>query len=132
VVPTGRLGAELLTVLARLALTARVDETTHPDTIADLVTGDRVSYSSNGARDLVSDDDRIVSRTPFVPRGVDVAVADPGVGDIDEDVVVTQIATLDGGRNEGGTGRGDLKDVGGVRHTPNLGGAVAHAGLRGS
>jgi hypothetical protein len=48
-----------------------------------------------------------VRGTPLVTHGVDVAVADAREGDVDEHVVVAQIATLDRDRLEGCAGGGD-------------------------
>ena len=112
------LGAEHLhAVLARLALAARVDEAADADPVADGVAGDLVTDRDDGAGDLVADGQREVRGAPLLAHGVDVGVADAGVGDGDADVVGAQVAPLDGALAEAG-GRGVGDECGGRgRHT---------------
>jgi hypothetical protein len=58
-----------------------------------------VTFSADGfddAGDLMADGQREVRLAPFVADGVDVAVADARRPDVDDDIVGTRIASLDG------------------------------------
>ena len=101
----GALGAELLlAVLAELALAARVDHAADADAVADLVLRDAVTDGRDDTGDLVAGDHGEDGAAPLLADLVDVAVADAGELDVDEDVVVTQVAVLDGPGLEGGSG----------------------------
>jgi len=69
------------------------------------VLGDLGADLRDDAGDLVAGDEGIGDRTPVTAGGVDVGVADPGVLDLDQDVVRAEVSTLDGRRGEG-CGRG--------------------------
>ena len=64
---------------------------------ACLVTAEPTSV--HGAGDLVTDDLRVGDRAPVAADGVDVGVADAGVGDLDQHIVGSDIAAGDGGRH---------------------------------
>ena len=49
----------------------------------------------DGADDLMAGDDRIARAAPVVAAGVEIAVADAGVGDLDRDIVGAQVAALE-------------------------------------
>ena len=63
----------------------------------------------DGAGDLVADDDGVRHVAPLAAGGVDVAVADAGELDVDQDVVVAQVAPLERDRLEGTICLGDRK-----------------------
>jgi hypothetical protein len=106
--------------LARVRLGADADEVAWLDA-ADGLGAD----ADSDADDLVARDDRERLWAPVTVDGVDVGVADAGVLDRDEDVVLTDRAALDGDRGQrlaGGRGcvrvdaQGDLlgSDEGGL------------------
>jgi len=72
------------------------------------VPGDAAADRGHDARDLVARHHREDRAAPLLAHLVDVAVADAGEGDVDEEVVVAQVAVLDGALDEGrGRGAGD-------------------------
>jgi len=54
----------------------------------------------DGAGDLVTNDLGVGDGTPIAADGVDVGVADAGVGDLDQDVFRSDITPGVGGRNQ--------------------------------
>ena len=91
-------GAVLLVAVAAVgALAARVDHAADADAVADLVRGDVGAGFGDDADDLVAGYDGEGLGSPVAVDGVDVGVADAGVLDRDEDVVGSDLATLDGG-----------------------------------
>lgn len=94
--PAGRPGAELLLAgPAHLALAAGVDHAAHADLVTDLEAGDRVSDPGDDAGDLVAGRERELRRAPLLAAGVDVGVADPGVLDVEVDVVRSGLGDRD-------------------------------------
>ena len=91
----------LLTGPAVVALAAGVDDRADPDAVADCVLGYVRSDLDHGAGDFVTDDLRVGDGTPVAADGVDVGVADAGVGDLDQDISRSDIAPGDGGRDQG-------------------------------
>jgi hypothetical protein len=88
------------------ALPAGVDQAADADPVADRVPGDRGADLGDGPGDLVPRRERVVRVTPLAADGVDVGVADPAEGDVDEDVVRADVTPVDGGPGErGGGGR---------------------------
>ncbi|SKX90826.1 Uncharacterised protein [Mycobacteroides abscessus subsp. abscessus] len=87
----------LVAVLARGTFTARVDEAADADAIADLVPGHLIADSGDRSGDLVSWHDGVGGAAPFVAGGMDVGVADPGEGDVDQDILRAEVPALDGG-----------------------------------
>src|SRR5690606_25719777 len=85
------------------------------DAVADLEPGDLAADLADGAGDLVAGDQREPGRAPLLAGGVDVGVADAGVGDVEEDLGGSRGAPRDGGRGE--------RTVGGV---DGIGGDVGH------
>jgi hypothetical protein len=85
---------------AVLALAARVHHAADADAVADLVLGDVRADLGDVADDLVADDLRVLDGAPLTADGVDVRVADAGVGDVDRDVVRADVTTGDGGLDE--------------------------------
>ncbi len=97
----------LLAVLAVLALAAGVDHAADADPVTDLVARHTIADLGHDAGDLVTGHHREDGAAPLLADLVDVAVADPGEGDVDDDVVIAQLAPFDRGRLEGGSsGRG--------------------------
>src|SRR5512139_1974235 len=72
---------------ALVALHAAVDHAADRDRVSDPVPRDLVADSGDDPDDLVTRDDGIACAAPVVPAGVEVAVANAGVGDLDDDVV---------------------------------------------
>lgn len=85
---------------ALLALAAGVHHAADADTVADLVLRDVLADGGDVADDLVADDLRVLDLAPLAADGVDVRVADAGVGDVDLDVVRSDVTTGDGGLDE--------------------------------
>src|SRR5262249_43061090 len=97
----GALLAELLEPLcAGSARTAGVDEDAHARDIADAKLGDLAADLRDAADDLVSRNHGIERARPLVARLVDVGVADAAELDVDDDVVRSGLAALDGQRSE--------------------------------
>jgi hypothetical protein len=90
----------LLTGQAFLALAARIHHAAHAHAVADLPVGDIGADGLDDAGDLVADGEREVRLAPFVADGVDVAVADAGRLDVDEDVIGSRIPAFDRGHAE--------------------------------
>ena len=95
----------LLPGAAVVALAAGVDDRADTDAVADGVLGHVGADLGDGAGDFVTDDLRVGDRAPVAADGVDVGVADAGVGDLDQDVRRSDITAGDGGRHQG-VGRG--------------------------
>ena len=72
--------------------------------VADLVAGDAGADGRDGAGDLVAGDHGEDRPAPLLADLVDVAVADAGEGDVDQDVVVPERSVLDGTGLEGRAG----------------------------
>ena len=70
---------------ALVALHAAVDHAADRDRVADAVARDLVADRGDRADDLVAGDHRVARAAPVVAAGVQVAVADAGVGDLDGD-----------------------------------------------
>ena len=102
----GALGAELLlAVLAVLALAARVDHAADADAVADLVPRHAVADRGDDAGDLVARDHAGRWRSPHSSRTWWMSLWQmPAKADVDEDVVVAQVAALDGRASNGGSG----------------------------
>ena len=86
----------LLTGEAGFAFTAGVDEAADTDAVADLVLGDLGADLGDDSGDLVAGNDGVGRAAPLVACGVDVGVADARELDLDEDVLRTELAPLDG------------------------------------
>src|SRR5699024_4313307 len=95
---------------------ARVHHAAHAHAVADLPVGDVRADGGDDARDLVADGEREARLAPLVANGVDVAVADPGGGDVDDHVAGPRVAALDGGDAERLIGAGLLQGLDGERH----------------
>ena len=85
----------LLARLARLALSAGIDEAADAGEVARLEPADFFSGGDNRADDLVARHTRVGSGSPFAPRGVDIGMADAAVGNLDHDVIRPGIAALE-------------------------------------
>ena len=83
----------LLTGQASRAFPAGVDVATHADTVADSHRGDVAANLRHDARDLMAGDHREDRGEPLLASLMDVGVADPGVLDIDADIVGPDFAT---------------------------------------
>ena len=86
---------------AVVALAAGVDDRANSDAVADCVLGYVRSDLDHGAGDFVTEDLGVGDGTPVAADGVDVGVADSGVGDLDQDISRSDIAPGDGGRDQG-------------------------------
>ena len=97
---------------AVIAMTAAVDDATDPDQIAGFVFGHVFSHLHHPADDLVPNDLRIGYRHPFVARVVEIGMANAAEQDIDLDIVIADLASLEVPvfewrfRVEGGVGMG--------------------------
>ena len=80
---------------ALVALHAAVDHAAYGHGVADAVTRDLVADCSHRADDLMAGNDRIARSSPVVAAGVEVAVADPRVSDLDGDIVRAQGAAFE-------------------------------------
>ena len=118
----------LFALEALLALTAGPGLAADADAVADLVLGDRGADLADVADDLVADDLGVGDLAPVAADGVDVGVADAGVGDVDEDVVRSQVTALDGGRDERLGGRGSRVGVDGEHGSPCVGSETVPSG----
>ncbi|NYD99959.1 hypothetical protein BJY21_001144 [Kineosphaera limosa] len=63
--------------------------------VADGVLGDAGTDGADHAGNLVPDDHRVLDRAPLGAHGVDVGVADAGELDVDEHLVLADLAPLD-------------------------------------
>ena len=90
---------------ALVALHAAVDHATDRDRVADAVAGDFVADRGDRADDLVTRDARVDRALPVVAAGMEVAVANAGVGDLDRDIVWPERAALEVHRAERLVGR---------------------------
>src|SRR5205085_5702222 len=88
-----------------VALHAAVDHATDRDRVADAVAGDFVADRGDRADDLVTRDARVDRALPVVAAGMEVAVANAGVGDLDRDIVWPERAALEVHRAERLVGR---------------------------
>jgi hypothetical protein len=94
-------GAVLLKPLFAVhALAAAVDHAAHAGQVADLELLHLTADRGHRADDLVAGNDGIDPRAPLAAHGVDVGVADTGVGDLDGDVQRAGLASRDGRRGE--------------------------------
>src|SRR6478735_7546094 len=75
---------------------ATVDHAADRDRVSDPVARDLVADSGDGADDLVARDVGVGGPAPIIARGVEVGMADAGVGNLDGDVVGPQVAPLEG------------------------------------
>ena len=91
---------------AVLTFAAGVDDGADPDPVTDGVLGHVGADLGDGAGDLVADDLGVGDRPPVAADGVDVGVADPGVSDLDQHVVGSDVTAGDGGRHQGVGRRG--------------------------
>src|SRR5699024_6924069 len=110
---------EAVLLLAGAALqagAAGVDHAAHAHPVADLPVGDVRADGGDAAGDLVAEGAREVRLAPLVADGVDVAVADPGGGDVDDHVAGPRVAALDGGDAERLIGARLLQGLDGDRH----------------
>jgi hypothetical protein len=82
------------------ALPTGVDHATHTDPVIHGVLADLRADLDDLADDLVTDREGVGDLTPLAAHGVDVGVTDAGVADRYQDVRRTDVAALDGGRNE--------------------------------
>ena len=96
----------LVAVAAVGALAAGVDHAADADTVTDPVAGDVGADLGDDTHDLVSRHDGERLGSPVAVDGVDVGVTDPGVLDLDEDVVRADVAAFDDGRGQGLAGGG--------------------------
>ncbi|MGX1118415.1 hypothetical protein RKD37_003778 [Streptomyces ambofaciens] len=83
--------------LAVPALAAGVDHAADAHPVADGELGDAGADLGDDARDLVAGDHREDGLAPALTDLVDVGVADAGELDVDQDVMFTHLAPLDGG-----------------------------------
>ena len=74
--------------------------------VADLVAAHVRADLGDAADDLVAGGEGVLLGTPLVADGVDVGVADAGELDVDEHVVLPDVAAGDRGLLEGGSRRG--------------------------
>ena len=81
---------------------ARVDHAADAHSVADSVFGDGPADLLYDPRDLVARYEGELDPAPLAASGVDVGVADAGVGDIDKDVFRTEVTPFDAGLLEGG------------------------------
>jgi hypothetical protein len=119
------LGAVVLVpALAVRAAQVRVDQASDGHQVADLVLAHLGPDLGNPPDDLVPGHDRILRRhelLPLVPHRVQIAVADPAEEDVDADIPLRWLASLNRVRRKGrgGAGRG-------------VGSGIEHVGLLGS
>ena len=98
----GAVLAVLLQVMvAGFALSARIHHAAHTDQIARLEAGDILADAAHAADDLVARHDGVGGAAPVVAGGVQVAVADTGVEDVDDDIVRPGIASLEAEGDQG-------------------------------
>ena len=88
-------------MVAGFALAARIHHAAHADQIARLEAGDILADAAYAADDLVARHDRVGGAAPVVAGGVQVAVADAGVEDVDDDIVRPGIASLEAEGDQG-------------------------------
>ncbi|SHX54260.1 Uncharacterised protein [Mycobacteroides abscessus subsp. abscessus] len=69
--------------------------------VARLEFGYLGAYLGDDTGDLMTRDDGVVGASPLVADGVDIGVTDTGELDVDEDIVWTDLTTLDRGGNQG-------------------------------
>ena len=88
-------------MVAGFALAARIHHAAHTDQIARLEAGDILADAAHAADDLVARHDGVGGAAPVVAGGVQVAVADAGVEDVDDDIVRPGIASLEAEGDQG-------------------------------
>ena len=122
-------GAELLLALsAHVALPAGVHETADADAVSHLELRHLGTHLADHAGDLVPADEGVVDAAPLLARGVDVGMADAGVGDVEVHLGGAGLAAGDGGLLVAAGGRinGVGSDVGhGFLHEAGGWGVVA-------
>ena len=91
----------LQVMMAGLALAARIHHAAHADQIARPEAGDILADAAYAADDLVARHDRVGGAAPVVAGGVQVAVADAGVEDVDDDIVRPGITALEAEGDQG-------------------------------
>ena len=91
-------------MLAGRAFTAAIDHAANADEVAGLEFPHDATDCAHAADDFVTRNDGIDGAAPVVARGVQVAVADAGIEDVDNDVV--------GARRTGGEGKGRKRAAG--------------------
>ncbi|EHM53212.1 hypothetical protein HMPREF9080_01895 [Cardiobacterium valvarum F0432] len=91
-------------VSAGLAVAAGIDEAANADKVARFVFADARTDAAHTANDFMTRHHGVYRATPVVARGVQVAVADAGVEDVDNDVVSARRAVCkgEGGERAGG------------------------------
>jgi hypothetical protein len=102
----------LVSAAAVLALAARVDHAADADAVADRVVGHLRADRADDAGDLVAGNGRVGHLAPLTAAMVDVGVADAAELDVDQDVTGTDVAPVDGQRDErlaGGRGAVGLR-----------------------
>lgn len=82
------------------ATDAGIDEAANADMIADLEFRDLGADGLHDTGNLMAGNDREDGILPFVADGVDVRVADAGIFDIDDNVVIVRLAAFEGERGK--------------------------------
>ena len=96
-----RVAAELFFAsLAVLALLTRSEHATNAYLVANLKLSNLVANFLDNAHELVTRNQRIVHWTPFAAGGVNIAVANAGVLNVEVDFVVRRFADFNGGAME--------------------------------
>ena len=85
---------------------ARVHEATHADGVADLEFRHPAADGRHAAHDFVAGHGRVLGEMPFIPREMQVGVADAAVENLDLHVARERLAALDHGRAQRGGGAG--------------------------
>ncbi len=82
------------------ATDAGIDKAAHADMITDLESGDLGANGADDTGDFVARNDRVDGVLPFVADGMNVGMADTGIFDIDDDVVIIRLAAFEGERGK--------------------------------
>ncbi|MNY36537.1 hypothetical protein D3C86_1710320 [compost metagenome] len=82
------------------AADAGIDEAADADVVADLELRDLGADGFHDTGNLMAGNDRIDGVLPLVADGVDVRVADAGIFDVDDDVVIVRLAAFEGERGK--------------------------------
>ena len=96
-------------VFAGFAVTAAIDEAADADEVAGLELADLRADAAHAANDFMSRYYGVYRAAPVVTRGVQVAVADAGVEDVDNNVIGARRAVFEGeGSKRAGGGLGGV------------------------
>lgn len=90
----------LVVQIAGGAADAGINEAADADMVADLELRNLGTDGFHDTGDLMAGNDRVDGVLPFVADGVDVRVADAGIFDVDDDVVIVRLAAFEGERGK--------------------------------